>query len=391
MAALTSRGNRKQEEDEYHFVLPQLPTGRIVTNTVFLHGDVRARPYRVEDFRDALALAGMLPEVVALGAYQINHVWAVTMCNADATKRLLALKEMEVKGRRCVVVDPQDRQVKLRLHWLIYGVADEDVRTALAAYGNVVDVQRERWRVPGVQEKNSTARTVLMKLKTGLKLEDLPHQVRVAGELALVVVPGRPMQCLRCQGSGHVRRDCKVPRCSICRRFGHEDAQCTRSYAAATGRGVSDYTEELLMDVTEAEEAAKGSGSLETQKEPRSEKTPEGKQSQVTTEATTKTPATVTELAATPVPADDDTLESSDTEGTQAEPRKPRLSGSQAHSSRVNPAVKRPLEGTADQKASSGRRPGLKPRPNLESERKATDEPPRQHLDTGQPGGSEDV
>ncbi|KAH6941417.1 hypothetical protein HPB50_017923 [Hyalomma asiaticum] len=87
------------------------------------------RPFRVEDFRDALEEVGMLPAVVDLGA--------VTLNSGEATKRLTALKELLVKGRRCLVIDPQEQQVKIRLHWLLHGVADEDVRTALAAFGKV--------------------------------------------------------------------------------------------------------------------------------------------------------------------------------------------------------------------------------------------------------------
>ncbi|XP_037529301.1 uncharacterized protein LOC119406642 [Rhipicephalus sanguineus] len=107
------------EDNAYEIVLPTLPTGRVVNNTLLLHGDVRERPYKVEDFRDALAT------------------------------------------------------------------------------------------------------------------------------------------CLRCHGTGHVRRDCRVPRCSKCRRCGHADADCVRTYASATGRPKDDENEEL-MDVAEAEEAARG-------------------------------------------------------------------------------------------------------------------------------------
>ncbi|KAK8770728.1 hypothetical protein V5799_012806 [Amblyomma americanum] len=237
IAALAGRGNR--------------PTERYVLNTVFLHGDVRARPYRVEDFRDALANAGVLPDVMGLGAYQINHVWAVTLSSAEARNKLAALNELQVKGRRCIIFDPEDQQVKLRLHWMLHGVAD-NIRTAFVAFGNVTEVTLERWRLQGM-EKGSTTKTVLLKLKPGMKADDLPHQLRVSGELALVVVPGRPMQCLRCHGTGHVRRDCKVPRCSQCRRYGHAD--CLRTYASATGLGKANDTAELV-DVAEAEEAA---------------------------------------------------------------------------------------------------------------------------------------
>lgn len=259
IAALAGRGNRftSEEDKDYEIVLPALPTGRVVLNTLFLHGDVRVRPYRVEDFRDALADAGVLPDVVALGAYQINHVWAVTFNSVEAARKLADLKELQVKGRRCIVFDPEDQQVKLRLHWMLHGVQDDDIRTAFAAFGKVTEVTRERWRVQGMKEKGSTTRTVLLKMKPGMKVDDLPHQVRVAGELALVVVPGRAMQCLRCHGTGHVRRDCKVPRCSKCRRYGHADADCVRTYASATGQVKEDENAEL-MDVAEAEDAARG-------------------------------------------------------------------------------------------------------------------------------------
>ncbi|KAH7934640.1 hypothetical protein HPB51_028999 [Rhipicephalus microplus] len=138
---------------------------------------------------------------------------------------------------------------------MLHGVLYEDIRMAFAAFGNVTELTRERWRLQGMKEKGSTTRTVLLKLKPGYKVDDLSHQVQVAGELALVVVLGRAMQCLRCHGTGHVRRDCKVPRCSKCRRYWHADADCIRTYASATGQSKADDREEM-MDVVEADEAA---------------------------------------------------------------------------------------------------------------------------------------
>ncbi|XP_075534086.1 uncharacterized protein LOC142567822 [Dermacentor variabilis] len=66
------------------------------------------------------------------------------------------------------------------------------------------------------------------------------------------------MQCLRCRCTGHARRECKVPRCSKCRRYGHVDSDCVRTDAVATEPALQDKSTELLMDVDEAEEAAKG-------------------------------------------------------------------------------------------------------------------------------------
>ncbi|XP_054922803.2 uncharacterized protein [Dermacentor andersoni] len=257
-AAHLGRGNRNVDEDsqDYQVMLPQLPKGRIVFNTVFLHGDIRARPYRVEDYRDALASLKVLPEVVALGAFQTNHVWAVTMKSSEAVNKLLTAATITVKGRRCLVVDPNNQDLRLKMHWVLHNVSDEDVREALAPYGEVTEVSRERWRAQGVTDKGSTTRLVNLKLKPGVKSDDIPHQLRVAGEPALLVVPGRPPLCLRCQGKGHVRRECRVPRCSRCKRFGHDESQCAPTYANVTGPIRSTDSSELVMDEAEAEETA---------------------------------------------------------------------------------------------------------------------------------------
>ncbi|KAH7944721.1 hypothetical protein HPB51_002956 [Rhipicephalus microplus] len=57
-----------------------------------------------------------------------------------------------------------------------------------------------------------------------------------------------------------MRRECKVPRCSRCRRFGHGDAECVCSYAAVTASVEVEDASEHIMDVTEAEDAAEGCG-----------------------------------------------------------------------------------------------------------------------------------
>ncbi|XP_075732965.1 uncharacterized protein LOC142775452 [Rhipicephalus microplus] len=257
-AAVSGRGTRviAASDNEYHVVLPSLPSGRLVLNTVFVHADVRARPYRVEDFRDTLSDLKLLSEVTALGAYQMNHVWAVTLKCAEGAKRLLEKAEVKLKGQRCLLIDPSNQKLRLKLHWLLPTVPDDDVRAAFLNYGRVTDIIKERWKVSGVTDKASTTRNVTMTLKAGVKPEDLPHQIRIAGELALVVVPGRAPLCLRCQCTGHIRRDCKVPRCTLCHRFGHNESECVRTYASVAGPVGSDDTSELLMDEADSEAAA---------------------------------------------------------------------------------------------------------------------------------------
>ncbi|XP_040358893.1 uncharacterized protein LOC115315899 [Ixodes scapularis] len=262
-AALSGRGSRNADSasQDYEVIMPTLPTGSSVQNTIFLHADVRARPYRLEHFRDALARAALLPEVLALGAYQYNHVWAVTFRSAEGKKKLLATDGFTVKEGRCVVVDPNNQDTRLKLHWLLHHVQDEEVRVALAPFGKVTGITRDKWHVPGCMDMGSTTRSVTLKLAAGVTVEDIPHQLRIAGDLVLVVVPGRAPLCLRCKGKGHIRRECRVPRCASCRRFGHSESQCVRTYASVAGPVRSDDISEHLMDVADAEEAASGGAS----------------------------------------------------------------------------------------------------------------------------------
>lgn len=273
IAAQFSRGNRmtSQDNQEYEVMLPHLPKGRIVFNTVFLHGDLRARPYRVEDFRDALAHLELLTEVDALGAFQMNHVWAVTFKNSVSMKKLLAMSNVSVKGRRCLVVDPNKQEVRVKVHWVLPCVNDDEVRDAFLPYGDVSEIAKERWRVHGIADKGSTTRVLSMKLKPGITIEDVPHQIRIAGEPALLVVAGRPPLCLRCQGKGHIRRDCRVPRCPRCRRFGHDENQCVPTYASMTGPARKSDVMELVMDETEAEETAAAATDTESPEKTRQE------------------------------------------------------------------------------------------------------------------------
>lgn len=120
----------------------------------------------------------------------------------------------------------------------------------------MLEVTREKWRVQGVTEKGSTTRSVGLQLHGDVKVDDIPHQLKIAGELTLVVVPGRAPLCLRCKSTGHIRRDCKVPRCSRCRRFGHEDADCPKTYASVTGPVQANDALDHLMDEADSEETA---------------------------------------------------------------------------------------------------------------------------------------
>lgn len=71
-----------------------------------LHGDMAYRPYRIEDFRKLLGDAGVLGEVIKMGAFQMSHVWLLDLRTDEAKKKLLVAGQLTVKGRKCLVVDP---------------------------------------------------------------------------------------------------------------------------------------------------------------------------------------------------------------------------------------------------------------------------------------------
>lgn len=192
---------------EYHVLLPELPTGVAVLNSVLLHEDVSARPYRASDFKEPLEDAGVLQNMVPLGACQMNHVWLLTLKSLAAKHQLLQKGELQVKGRKCLILDPNLAEIRAKVHWTPFHAPDGVLRLALEPYKKVVEVVREKWQIEGFEGVETTTRTVWLTLKEGVTLQSLPHQLRVFSGNILVVASGRASQCLRCKRTGHVRRD----------------------------------------------------------------------------------------------------------------------------------------------------------------------------------------
>ncbi|CAN8031230.1 unnamed protein product [Ixodes persulcatus] len=185
--------------------MPPIPTGEYLLNSVFLHANIGVRPYRIEDFQAGLESAEVLKEIAPCGSFQMNHVWLVTLKSSAAKEELAAVKAFEVKGKRCVIIDPGRAEVRLKLHWIPFYMADDCVKKALETYGKVEGVSRETWHVGGFEGVLSTTRTVRLILKENVTVERLPHQLRLSGCSVLVLAPGRAPLCLRCRKTGHIR------------------------------------------------------------------------------------------------------------------------------------------------------------------------------------------
>lgn len=268
--AADSRGFKDERSSEdYRIIMPPIPAGEHLLNSVFLHADIGARPYRIEDFKAGLENAGVLKDIAAFGSFQMNHVWLATLKTPAAKKKLADVKAFEVKGRQCIILDPDRAEVRLKLHWIPFYLPDDCVKRALEPFGKVEEVSRETWRVGGFEGVQSTTRTVRLTLKEGVTIEHLPHQLRLVGCTALVLAPGRAPLCLRCRKTGHIRKECRVPRCEGCRRFGHTRSECVRTYAVVAHAGAEEDLAEHIMDQVEAEAATAEAGGTTINPEPR--------------------------------------------------------------------------------------------------------------------------
>lgn len=90
-------------------------------------------------------------------------------------------------------------------------------------------------------------------LRPGVGVDSLPHQLLHTGGMALVFAPGRAPLCLRCDMTGHVRKNCVAPKCDTCNNFSHATVDCARALATAiTGASVTPFADDV-MDEIEAE------------------------------------------------------------------------------------------------------------------------------------------
>ncbi|KAM7307594.1 uncharacterized protein ISCGN_011230 [Ixodes scapularis] len=256
-------------QDEYKIILPRFPPGALCVNSVFLHADLTGRPYRAVDFRDELRGVVDLNEVVSLGQFQMSHVWMATLASPEATEKLKTAKELSVKGKKCLIIDSNSKDVKLKLLWLPSYLEDKKIVDALAPFGGVRSIAREKWRVPGMENMETLNREVCLTLHDTATSEDVPQLLKVYGIQSLLVMSGRPPLCLRSRKVGHIRRQCRTPKCARCNRFGHESDECFSSDATVLrGSGNDpDANPELLMDISEVVDAS--GDVLSTQAQPR--------------------------------------------------------------------------------------------------------------------------
>ncbi|KAM7303750.1 putative cAMP-dependent protein kinase catalytic subunit [Ixodes scapularis] len=179
--------------------------------------------------------------------------------HASSEAKVSGCKRADRKRGRCLVLDPANVAVELKLHWAPYDVPNCEIKKEMERYGKVSDVTRDFFRGKGFEAVESNTRSVRLTLQAGYTVDSLPHEIRLEGCKVLVVVPGQAPLCLRRRRKRHIRRDCRVPRCTDCHQYGHETDDCVKTYVSIARDRKSEDNSDYVMDDAEAKKAVGGS------------------------------------------------------------------------------------------------------------------------------------
>ena len=95
-------------------------------------------------------------------------------------------------------------EVKGRIHWLPIWVNNHELKQYLDQFGDVIKIghQTEQGIATGVRE-------VVLRMREGDQ-DNVPNIGRINGHKFLMVIPGRPPVCFKCERPGHVRQNCPM-------------------------------------------------------------------------------------------------------------------------------------------------------------------------------------
>ena len=112
----------------------------------------------------------------------------------------------------------------VRVSWLPIWTSDLLIGEQLELFSEIEFIDRER--ISGIQ---TGVRLVHCTIREN-DIEKYPYSVTIDGSVGLVSVPGRPPQCFRCGGLGHIRSECSYNIVGV-------GPNGRRTYASAVGGG----------------------------------------------------------------------------------------------------------------------------------------------------------
>ncbi|KAK8771209.1 hypothetical protein V5799_025546 [Amblyomma americanum] len=94
-----------------------------------------------------------------------------------------------MKGGYCAIIDPCQKEIKVKIHCVLFHISSETLRKALSEFEEVMEIRHEEWNVPGFGSAESTTRVAGTVLKERVTVEELPYFFKFYGGSVLVVVP----------------------------------------------------------------------------------------------------------------------------------------------------------------------------------------------------------
>ncbi|KAH9382618.1 hypothetical protein HPB48_023166 [Haemaphysalis longicornis] len=126
-----------------------------------------------------------------------------TFTSEENTQQLAAHSEITLKGRWCLVINPNHSEIALKVHWVLPKVPDELLIRQVERFGQVQRVVRKGWQKPGLAHMTGTTRVFHVIPSTPTSLEAIPHQATINGNAILIKVTGRLPLCLHCYSTKH--------------------------------------------------------------------------------------------------------------------------------------------------------------------------------------------
>ena len=122
-------------------------------------------------------------------------------------------------------------QFVVRVHWAPPFMSNKFISVMLSKHVSIVSMDKERALSDGFDGLATGVRQIVLQGKMG----DVPHTSSVVcpytgvTHTILLTITGHKPLCLRCNGEGHVRRDCNVPYCRHHEVYGHATESCAEA------------------------------------------------------------------------------------------------------------------------------------------------------------------
>jgi len=199
---------------------------------------IKGTVYTRDQFVDRVKETVGESSLEAVGPTNAIHIWQLVFKTTDDKDKFEAAGDFQINDSPITIWKPYTRQrlqrtkqtvFHCRLHWIPYYVQMSAAVTELEKIPDlhVVSCQYETMSTPGREHIRTTVREVTIETEN---VDSIPYYIKwtylgYSGK-ALLTCKGRAPKCLKCQLTGHLKRDCTMEQCNICKQWGHNDPNC---------------------------------------------------------------------------------------------------------------------------------------------------------------------